>query len=723
MRIGYIHIPVMCMLSVAVCADAQETDTFKVIRLEEVTVNASHARSVARTSTLPVEVAGERFLTEHFTGNLVQSLQHLPGVQSMDIGSGFSKPVIRGMGFNRISVTENGIKQEGQQWGADHGLEIDAFDAERIIVRKGPSSLLYGSDAMGGAIEIMRLPPPQDNRFFGELVRLAKSVNGALAGSLMLGLKKDGWYGKVRYSEQHFGDYRIPADTIVYLTQRQPVYGRRLKNTAGFERDASVYVENRAGGRISRYTLSNVYQKTGFFPGAHGVPDISRLQDDGSRRNIELPYSTVNHLKAATRQQYATGNGIIYMLDAGYQNNYREELSRFHAHYAGQTPPQKDPDRELAFSLNTFSASPKIRIDGMPDWEHTAGGDVQYQQNRIDGYSFLLPAYRRFTAGLFWLASYRPSATFSVGGGIRYDYGRISISAYSDPYLADYLAERNYPADMVEAYKWRSYPVDRRFGDFSGSLGIVWEPSDAYLFKANIGRSFRLPGANELASNGVHHGTFRHEQGDPSLVSEHGWLLDVSCSHTSTAFSIVVSPYAGLFDNYIYLQPSGEWSALPHAGQIYRYTGADAIFTGAEVTLDADFLQYFHYRFMGEYVHTYNRNERIPLAFSPPASFRNTLTATWKVFDIRTEWEHVAAQNRVARNEERTSGVHLWHAELSVRLPFAEIILSLRNLTDATYFNHLSFYRKMEIPEPGRNVQLMIKTPFFKLYNNKSNKK
>ncbi|MDR0757153.1 MAG: TonB-dependent receptor, partial [Tannerella sp.] len=546
---------------------------------------------------------------------------------------------------------------------------------------------------------------------------LAKSVNDALAGSLMLGLKKDGWYGKMRYSEQHFGDYRIPADTVVYLTQRQPVYGRRLKNTAGFERDASVYAEHRAGRRISRYALSNVYQKTGFFPGAHGIPDISRLQDDGNSRNIELPYSTVNHLKVATRQQYMIGDGTVCSLDAGYQNNRREERSRFHTHYAGQTQPQKDPDRELAFNLNTFSLSSRIRADGLSGLEHTAGWDAQYQQNSIGGYSFLLPAYRRFTAGMYWLASSRLSETFSVSGGIRYDYGWINISAYADPYLADYLAGRGYTADRAEAYKWRSYPVDRRFGDFSGSLGIVWEPSDVHLFKANVGRSFRLPGANELAANGVHHGTFRHEQGDPSLPSERGWLLDVSYSHASPGISLVLSPYAGLFDSYIYLQPSGEWSALPHAGQIYRHVGADAVTAGAEISFDVDFLRYFHYRFMGEYVYTYNRNEHVPLAFSPPASFRNTLSAKWKMFDIHTEWECVSAQNRVARNEERTPGAHLFHAALSVRLPFAEIILSMRNLTNASYFNHLSFYRKMEIPEPGRNILLMIKTPFFKLYN------
>ncbi|MDR1407155.1 MAG: TonB-dependent receptor [Tannerella sp.] len=718
MHTGYIRVPAMCMLSISLCVNAQETDSVRVVQLEGVTVSVSRMRNMVRHTALPVDVAGERFLTEHFTGNLVQSLQHLPGVQSMNIGAGFAKPVVRGMGFNRISVVENGLKQEGQQWGADHGLEIDAFDVEQVVVRKGPASLLYGSDALGGAVEISRLPPPPDNRLFGEAMTLTRSVNGLFGGSLMLGVKKDGWYGRVRYTEQRFGDYRIPADTVIYLTQRQPVDGR-LKNTAGFERDASLYVEHRAGRRLARYALSNARQKTGFFPGAHGVPDLSRLQDDGNSRNIELPFSMVNHLKATTRQQYANDRGAIFSLDAGYQNNYREERSRFHTHYAGQPLPENDPDKELVFRLDTYGASSKVRLTGSPGREHTFGWDVQYQRNRIAGYSFLLPAYRRFTTGVYWLASFRLSRTLSLSGGVRYDYGRMDITAYADPYLAAHLTMRGYSGEMAEAYRWRSYPVDRRTGDFSGSAGIVWEPHEAHLFKANVGRSFRMPGANELASNGVHHGTFRHEQGDPALSSEHGWLLDVSYAYASRDITVTLSPFAGLFDNYIYLRPTGEWSVLPHAGQIYRYTGTDAVFAGAEMAFDADFLRCLHYRFLWEYVYTYNRDERVPLAFSPPTSVEHALTAKWKCFEFHAGWQRLFAQHRVAHNEDATPGAHLWRAGVSARLTFAEVTLSLHNLTNATYYNHLSFYRKMEIPEPGRNVQLMVKIPFHKLLPDK----
>ncbi|MDR3308797.1 MAG: TonB-dependent receptor [Tannerella sp.] len=692
----------------------QESDSVRTIVLDSVTVTAKSYRTrVSRSSTLAVEVADEDFLNKHFTGNLMQTLEYLPGVRSMDIGSGFSKPVIRGMGFNRVSVVENGVKQEGQQWGSDHGLEIDAFNIERVAVRKGPSSLLYGSDAMGGVIEISHSPAPAGNGLHSEVSLLTKSANGAVEGSVMLGFKHDALYVKLRYSEKHFADYRVPTDTVVYLTQQIPVSRRRLMNTAGVERDVNLYGELHEGRYLSNYALSNTHQKTGFFPGAHGIPDVSRVGDDGDSRNIDLPFSLVNHFKATSRQQYSWDN-IAGTADIGFQNNHREEWSRFHTHYGRQLPPATEPDKELQFTLNTVSASARLRslLDG--DFEHTLGCDFLYQQNRIGGYSFLLPEYDRLTAGLFALSEWRLSEQLLISGGIRYDYGRINISAYDDPYLNQYLQEMGYGEAPTGQYSRRSYPVDREFGDFSGSAGLVWIPAPHHSFKASIGSSFRLPGANELAANGVHHGTFRHEQGTTTLSSERGWQIDGSYIFDNEDVSLSATSFFLSYDNYIYLQPTGEWSVLPHAGQIYRYSGAEAVFAGAEVSLDVRMLKVLKYSITGEYVYTRNLSERTPLSFSPPASVRNTLTVNIRNIRLYAEMHDIAAQNRVAKNESRTGSAELFNIGGSIEVPFCgryvELSMSLRNLFDTKYFNHLSFYRKVEIPEPGRN--LMVKFTF-----------
>jgi len=170
------------------------SDTIKSVDLSEVVVTGSYRHAQEKKTTLTLELFQKDYLNRHFTGNLVQTLKNVPGVHSMDIGAG--KPMIRGLGFNRIAVSENGIKQEGQQWGADHGLEIDAFNVDEVRILKGPSSLLYGSDAMGGVIEILPLLPQKENRFFGEAALLGKSVNGTVGGSLMLGIEKNAWLVK-----------------------------------------------------------------------------------------------------------------------------------------------------------------------------------------------------------------------------------------------------------------------------------------------------------------------------------------------------------------------------------------------------------------------------------------------------------------------------------------------------------------------------------------------
>ncbi|MDR1169267.1 MAG: TonB-dependent receptor [Prevotellaceae bacterium] len=713
MYIRYIAvIPVFaCTLSL----QAQEADSLKTEILNEVVVTGSYENSIRRNSALQVNIADKSFLQEHFTGNLMQTLEYMPGIHSMDIGSGFSKPMIRGMGFNRISVTENGIKQEGQQWGTDHGLEIDAFAVDRVTVRKGPSSLLYGSDAMGGVIELSQLPAPSENQVYGEIAMLGKSVNGTLGASLMAGVRKNSWHTKLRFSEQHFADYRIPADTIVYLTQYLPLHNRKLKNTAGFERDISLFSEYRKGRYYARYAVSDAFQKAGFFPGAHGIPDASRLQDDGSSRNIDLPYSSVNHLKITVHQQYVHNKSTVYS-DAGFQNNHREEWSLFHTHYGSQPLPDKDPDRELAFSLNTFNSSLKADLAYSARWKHTFGLDVQYQRNSIGGYSFLLPEYKRLTAGALWTGIFRPTSKLSISGGLRYDYGKLDISASRDVYLEKYLREQNYDNETVEAYKWRSYGVNRYFGDISGSLGISWIPDRSHLVTANIGRSFRLPGANELASNGVHHGAFRHEQGSASLGSERGWQLDASYTYERGNVLFTASPFISWFDNYIFLKPTGEWSILPHSGQIYRYTGAKTVFTGTEVELRIDFFRNLTYQITGEYVYSLNLDEYTPLSFSPPASLRNSLIWKHGIFQFRVELQSVATQNRVAKNEDITRGANLLHCGATVKIPLGntnvDITFSLKNIFNTKYYNHLSFYRKVEIPEPGRNFQFLIKIPF-----------
>lgn len=687
--------------------------------LDEVIISENYENNRNKEEPITINVVGNDFVIENNSGNLVKTLGKLPGINSMDIGSGFSKPVIRGMGFNRIVVAENGIKQEGQQWGADHGLEIDQFGVEKIVISKGPMSLRYGCDAIGGLIEILPGKHFAKNSISADVTFIGNSNNGLLGVSAMIGFRKNKWEAKMRLTEKHFADYKIPADTIVYLTRRLPVYNRKLKNTAGYERNFLAVVKYTGHKAYSHFTGSRVTQKTGYFPGSHGVPDISRLTPDGSTRNIELPNSSVNHLKLVNSTQVDI-KGWKAAFDVGFQMNHRQEMAKFHTHYGNQPVPASDPNPEIDLRLATYSGNFRLESGKDKKLTHSFGLNTDYQTNQIAGFQFLLPEFEKYTFGLFFVESWKVNNRLTISGGARTDLGRIKIQAYKDTILQNYLQDMAYNSKEINFYSHRSYALNKLYKNSTWSIGMVFNPDPWHTIKVNLGRSYRLPGVNELASNGIHHGTFRHEQGDSSLVSEKGLQTDLAYTYFTGKVSVSVNPFVSIFKNYIYLNPTGVWSVLPHAGQIYKFSQAKALAAGGEISVNVALSKRLNFDSNFEHVNLQNLTDGYPLPFSPPASVLNGIE--WQLnrsghllknSSIKLEHHLVFSQHRIARNEEETSGYQLFNLNINSDREFngkrIKVAFQIQNIFNTKYFNHLSFYRKLNIPEPGRTFQATIK--------------
>lgn len=673
-------------------------------------------------STLNNQMIGKSFVFENHSINFIKTLSKLPGVESMDIGAGFSKPMIRGFGFNRLAVIDKGITQQDQQWGADHGLEIDQFDIEDAVVYKGPMSLQFGSDAIGGAIEILPENIPQKNIYYGDVTMVGKSNNDLLGVSIMNGLKVNHWFFKFRYTNQRYSDYRVPADKFTYLKTVLPIYNHRLKNTAGKEENISGLINYTNGKLSNTINVSNIYQKNGFFEGAHGIPSADRLVQDGSYRNIDMPYTNVNHFKVINNTTLNISPKLKFSTDLGYQYNHRQEWSYFHTHYDNQTAPEKNPNLELDFKLHTYSLNTKLEFKQDDKWKHIFGIQSSYQNNDVSGYTFLLPKYNQFSIGGFALTDYNLNKEWTLSGGLRYDYARLNISGFYDNTLAEYLRKQGYTQSDIDSYAQLAYNIKPHYSNLSASIGAIYKPNSTNVWKFNLGKSFRFPTANELASNGVHHGAFRHEQGDPKLKSEQGYQFDVSYTLDKGIYSLTLSPYISYFSNYIFLAPQGQWSVLPHAGQIYKYSEAEALFFGGEYDFNVAVLPHIDLRTSGQYVYNKNLTDKHPLPFTPPFSMRNEIAYNNKYKSIQSykiSFEHqlIAAQNRNAQNEERTPGTNLFNLSLNGNLLINKFRFSvgfqIQNIFNTKYLNHLSFYRKIEIPEPGRNIQLLIKIPFY----------
>lgn len=688
--------------------------------LSEVIVHAKHAHDNMQ-KTLPVQHVSKYFILQNNSINFVKTLSNISGIASMDIGAGFSKPVIRGLGFNRVAVVDKGIVQQNQQWGADHGLEIDQYDVENVNIHKGPMSLFFGSDAIGGVIEIKNPNVPQSNGFNGEASLIAKSNNDLLGASVMTRWKHNRWFFRSTMSAQRYGDYRIPTDTIDYLTWKIPVANRCMKNTAGKESAFSLsanYVHKRFETWLH---VSDVYGKNGFFPGSHGIPDITRLKDDGDSRNIDMPFSCSNHLKIINNSILHFQNNL-FLFDIGFQQNYRQEVSAFHTHYSNQLPPADNPDLELQFVLNIVSANLRYVTDDKKCWSKTLGISSEFQYNRVAGYSFLLPDFERRAAGIFFINDYKIDDKWLISGGLRYDIGSLHVHGFFDNTLEEYLQMMHYLPSEQQFYAQRADELHKHFNDVSGSVGFSFSPNVSHTLKANIGRSFRFPGANELAANGVHHGAFRHEKGSNRLHSERGYQMDVDYLFKNSIWSIVVNPFFTYFDNYIYLNPTGKWSVLPHAGQIYAYEQARAIITGGEINIGYALNETWSFSSEADYVYNINIDNGYPLPFSPPARWTNSVEylsnpqKTLQHFSAKLSNRMIFDQHRIALNEEKTPGANLWNLSLHTHWRWqrfqAIADLQVQNIFDTPYLNHLSFYRKLNAPEPGRNVQLILKIPF-----------
>lgn len=680
----------VCLSSLTVCA--QNIDLADTFQLEEIVV-AGVRKPVTEVAVLPaVNIASEE-INLHMGHSLMDALSHTEGVQAMDIGVGFSKPMIRGLGFQRVVVSDNGVKQEGQQWGADHGLEIDAFHVDGVVVIKGPASVLYGSDAMGGAIEI--LPPiiPYQDTLSGEILFQHQSVCSGLSGSAMLAIKHKRVYSQIRYTERHWGDYRVPADSFTYLSMRLPIPDRHLKNTAGMERSGNCLLTFRNKHYEGRLNISDNYQKAGFFSGAHGIPNNSNMQSDGDKWNIDLPYSLVNHLKVSSTNKW-TSEKTQMMFVMAYQKNHREEWSKFHTHVIGQQAPAVDPDKELMLDLQTISAKLQFRYTPFDLWEHYAGISSSFQNNEIGGYSFLIPAYRREEYGAYYLVNYKPSDVWAFNASARYDISHIHTEAHGQ--------------DVGE--------VERDYHDYSLAVGAVFTPKDGHEWRGSIGRAYRLPSANELTSNGVHHGAFRHELGDSTLVGEQGWQIDLSYSLRKKRVDMSISPFFSYYPHFISLHPTGQWSMLPDAGQIYQYVDAPATFFGGEARVKVKLVRDLHYEFSGEYVHTYDHDSHTATPFSPPATMRNTISWERKRWQAYAECQSVATQTRVCHNEDETPGYNLLNVGGKVEFPVSPGKISLhvnaRNILNTYHLNHLNFYRKIDLPEAGVDIQSTIRFTF-----------
>ena len=441
----------------------------------------------------------------------------------------------------------------------------------------------------------------------------------------------------------------------------------------------------------------------------------SNIDYDRSDRDVDLPFHQVNHFKLIHNTTlYKKAHTLQF--DLGYQNNQREEHSEAVAHGYMPVPPNT---RERVFTKNTFSLNAQDTFKPDADHDVSVGLNTEFQKNQIGGWGFLIPAYTRFTAGVFAFDHYRVNEDLHVQGGLRYDWGLIQTEEHFDWYRS-VVNNPDQTTSYVFTQRARNRALD--FGNFSASVGLSYLKNYT-TFKVNVGKSFRMPLANELASDGVNYHMYRFERGAMDLDSEESYQIDLDIDHAKGSFVLGLSPFFNYFDNFIYLNPTTEYYQTL---QIYQYMQTRAIRFGGEAWIGENLTPDLRIDASIEYVYaeqTSGPKKGFTLPFNPPLSglisLSQTLRRVWfvKEMQLMADLRLTAAQNRIVPPEEKTPGYQLLNLSLNTQFKWnaaaqpARLRLKVNNVLNTQFFDHTSFYRLIDVPEPGRNIALALNLP------------
>ncbi|MEJ5993567.1 TonB-dependent receptor [Pedobacter sp. Du54] len=659
-----------------------------VIESAEVVITGTPFSANNKTNSLAVVSVNREKLAQAAGTNLIDAIAKVPGISQVTTGGAISKPSIRGLGYNRVLTIVDGAREEAQQWGDEHGVEVDQFSAARVEILKGPASLLYGSDALGGVINIIDDFVPAEGDFNGNFTTNYATNNGLSASSIMLQGNNNGFVyrGRVSYKNAHGFGY---ADKTV------PNSGFNETNTN------AMLGLNKAWG-YTHLSLSRFNTNVGLVeegPDANGnfidADGNVISQNEARNRKMSLPYQNINHYRAALNSNILLGGGQLKTTFA-FQKNIRKEFE------------ESADEPGLHLDLNSFTYDAKYSFANNGVWEPTIGLQGMAQQNANLGVEYLIPDYASTNFGVFGYLK-RNFAKGAVNFGLRYDYKKVSGK------------------DLIENGNNVFSAFENSFSNVSGSVGLAYELAKKLVFRANVGSGFRAPNIAELGANGRHEGTFRYEIGNSNLKQETSLQVDLGLEYTGEKVTFGLNAYSNRIYNYIYpgnfnneTTPFTDEGGLTTVLPVYRFVQTDAELIGGEASVDFHFVKAIHFENTFSYVKGTNTANDSALPFIPAASLNNELRfePTIKGLNdsfIKIGLSNVFKQNRFDSFETETNGYALLDAGIGTAFKVKNGKISVwitgQNLGDKLYYNHLSRYKPAGIYNQGRNVSFGISVP------------
>ena len=555
---------------------------------DEVVVTGNSKATEEQHNPQPTTDVTSEYLNEHSSTNVINAIATTPGVSAISDGQSIGKPIIRGLGYNRVLTINDGVEQVDQPWFDEFGIEADPDAVDRYEILKGPGSLAYGSDAISGVLNLIPESPLPAGQTKGEVLFNYQTNNGLinnmahLAGTSMSGVS---WSGRVDNIMAHA--YQDPYDGYVLNSQ-----------FSNFNADGTIGIHKKWG--YSQLHASYFYMNTGivdgtrdsvgnqlmpvYYPGITPTPPfpfayVEPSQQDQQTYTPFAIYQYIHHYKLVWDNSVAVGKGQVKAIFS-YQRNQREEMN----------DPTQPNVPIIYYNSNGVTYDARYVSPQIGGFNFSAGANGVYQNSQSLGLVQLIPNYNYMQIGGFAIASQK-LGKLNLSGGLRYDTRTFTGEEHwvsTDTLTPQVPVAPNTP-NSFEEFK----PFTTVFSGMSGSFGGTYDITHNMYVKANIAQGWRAPNVNECGAFGVHDGTVVFEVGDNSIKPETNLEEDFSFGVNSKDVNVEVNAFNNTITNFIYAKGSDSVSNLlsvngtlfPDA-PVFNYVNGNAQLDGGEVSLD-----------------------------------------------------------------------------------------------------------------------------------------
>jgi len=642
------------------------------VETEEIVVTGGY-NATQHENAVKIDILKPSPLETKITPGFAEILMKIPGVDMISKGSGVSKPVIRGLSMNDILVLNNGFRFENYQYSDHHPLGIDEFGIDEIEVIKGPASLLYGSDAIGGVINFIKEKPAEIGKISGDYN--LQLFSNSLGATNNLGIKgsTNNFHAGLRFGNKTNADYLQGGGEFVPNTR---FFGNTLKANLGYSNQ--------------NFVTDWFYDYSQYKVGLAEEDAIDYVKETGRGRNPEVYYMSLGTNQVSTR------NKIFF-------NNYKLEINASYQN-SGLIHTEGADEISIDMDLQTLLYETRLNLPSSNKNEYIVGfqGMNQVNTNRNNREIILLPDAATNNYSGFGLLQFSLFDKLKVQTGLRYDYKTINTETTG--------------VSGEETYR---QAINKNFGSFSGSAGTTYNLNEKLLFRMNFASAYRTPNLPELTSNGLHE--TRYEMGDETLLPENSYETDFSMHYHISNFRFDGALFYNSLKNYIYISPTENLTS--ESVKIYQYMQSDAMLYGFEAGMHfhPGFAKWFH--FEGSYANvTGKKTNGEFLPFIPANKIIGEVSLIKDKFGkfensyLKFNSQTAFAQNNPAPEEDSTPGYTVFDVYAGTNIDILSQKISLAigatNVFDIKYVDHLSTLKEVGYFNPGRSVVFSLKVPF-----------